>query len=689
MRKYLAVFSVCLAFVGFNLFSQDFVDAKVAQRQTALRYSLNAKNYIEDENYDTAISQVDLGLAYDDEISDLWYAKAFSLKKLSGNLNQVYECAKKAYELNDWKYFQSDDCLILYADVLSDTNRNELAYRLLEGRFSSDIEYIRAKACYNMGDIIKARSIISSATKVFPEDYRFPYLFFKSEYNNYFFNKEKLDSASVLIASNFISKIQLISQVYPDVIFYSSFFVRDMNFQNRLLKQYFSENDMKVDFLHVAMQYSMISQDDALSLFLGFLKKPVNSTVFEKTISCFTDETVKSQLIIALADFNGILSFDFTGDFTDDFSVNYVDGRPELVDADLNQDYVVDYRLTCDFGIPTTAEVLSSNSIVKYDSYPSVSSICIDDNTNFSLLADSFRWMPVSFVEKSLFEGFNFFFVYPTKEKIVQISKEKYPDLLAHSFSVLCYSFQDDNLYEKVFTIKNGYPLEILYKMNGNVFGKSLFTDGYLNVRYIDRDLDSVFEIAEYFEFDEKNPLSKSESVKYLYDDLFGTIPAQKGLFLSKIAIDYDSNEIYDCVETFFEDGSRVAWYEGFVETYVFEKHTLKDGTVNEKFELVNPDNSEKITLVSKNGIPVKLSDRFEDLDILFDDEHKIYFIAEIPSAEIAQAIFDHIKTFPDSIFHRSIWTYKDEDGEDDEQEFVIVRLGENYFAQKHVYLED
>ena len=75
--------------------------------------------------------------------------------------------------------------------------------------------------------------------------------------------------------------------------------------------------------------------------------------------------------------------------------------------------------------------------------------------------------------------------------------------------------------------------------------------------------------------------------------------------------------------------------------------------------------------------------------DILFDDEHKIYFIAEIPSAEIAQAIFDHIKTFPDSIFHRSIWTYKDEDGEDDEQEFVIVRLGENYFAQKYVYLED
>ena len=225
--------------------------------------------------------------------------------------------------------------------------------------------------------------------------------------------------------------------------------------------------------------------------------------------------------------------------------------------------------------------------------------------------------------------------------------------------------------------------------MNGNVFGKSLFTDGYLNVRYIDRDLDSVVEIAEYFEFDEKNPLSKSESVKYLYDDLFGTIPAQKGLFLSKIAIDYDSNEIYDCVETFFEDGSRVAWYEGFVETYVFEKHTLKDGTVNEKFELVNPDNSEKITLVSKNGIPVKLSDRFEDLDILFDDEHKIYFIAEIPSAEIAQAIFDHIKTFPDSIFHRSIWTYKDEDGDGDEQEFVIVRLGENYFAQKHVYLED
>ncbi|MCR5698130.1 MAG: hypothetical protein K6G52_00670 [Treponemataceae bacterium] len=689
MRKFLAVFSVCLAFVGFNLFSQDFVDAKVAQRQTALRYSLNAKNFIEEEDYSSAISQVDLGLAYDDEISDLWYAKAYSLRKTDGNLNQIYECAKKAYELNDWKYFQSDSCLVLYADVLADTNRNEMAFNLLEGRFSSDIEFIRAKTCYNTGDVVKARSIISSATKVFPDDTRFSNLFFKSEYNNYFFNGEQLDSASIQIASNFISKIQKISQDYPDVIFYASFFVQDPNFRNRLLRQFFAENSMKVDFLHVAMQNSMIAQDNALTLFLSFLEKPVNSKVFEKTVAQFTDADVKENLMVALADFSGTLTFDFTGDFTDDFCVSYVDGRPELISADLNQDYIVDYRLYCDFGVPTSVEVVSSNSLIKYDSYPAASTICIEENTLFSLIDGAYKWMPVSFVEKALFEGFNFYFAYPTQEKIVQVSREDYTKLLSNSSSVVCSGIQDGKTYEKVFTMKNGYPIEILYKMDGVIFGKSLFTDGNLSVRYIDRDLDSIFEIAEYFEFDEDNPLSKEETIKNLYEDLFGTIPAQKGLYPSKIAIDYDGNEIYDCVETFFADGSRVVWYEGYVETYVFEKHTLKDGTVNEKFELLNPANSEKITLISKNGVPVKLSDRFEDLDILFDEEHKIYFIDEIPADNIAEEISNHIKTFPDSIFHRSVWTYQDEEGYGDVLEFVIVRVGENYFAQKHVNMND
>ena len=116
--KFLFVLSL-LSTLSISIFSENISSAEIANRQTALRCAEVAKSFFMQEEYDLAFSQAELGLAYDDKISDLWYVKAMCAKNQSKKKSQVLEFAQKAFLYSDWTYFSEDLGIVLYAEVFA------------------------------------------------------------------------------------------------------------------------------------------------------------------------------------------------------------------------------------------------------------------------------------------------------------------------------------------------------------------------------------------------------------------------------------------------------------------------------------------------------------------------------------------------------------------------------------------
>ena len=162
--------------------------AGAANRKTAVRCLKLAENYLSSRDFENAMVQAELGLSYDDTVSDLWYIKAAAKSGLGAPRAEVLPLAVKALTEGEWVDYNRDGARILYADLLCDTGEGAQAVAVLDANpfiYSSDAEFIRTKAYYRMltpESIEKARGKVNAARKIYPADMRFPRLFFTYEY---------------------------------------------------------------------------------------------------------------------------------------------------------------------------------------------------------------------------------------------------------------------------------------------------------------------------------------------------------------------------------------------------------------------------------------------------------------------------------------------------------------------------
>src|SRR5574344_2815076 len=195
MKNKVFVFAVCTIFASFSTFALGPVktkapvadSAKLANRRTALRCLALAKEYAADKDWKAVPSQAALGLADDDTIADLWYVYAVADNALGETKAVVLPLVTKALTEGEWVDYNRDGARVLYADILCDTGRFSEVPGILDAKpviFSADAEYIRAKAYYRMKDeasVGTARTKVDTARKIYPDDTRFPLLFFKCE----------------------------------------------------------------------------------------------------------------------------------------------------------------------------------------------------------------------------------------------------------------------------------------------------------------------------------------------------------------------------------------------------------------------------------------------------------------------------------------------------------------------------
>ena len=155
-----------------------------SNQKSALRCLKLAKDSASIKNWNAAASQASLGLSYDDSISDLWYMMALCENNSGGAKADVIPLVKNALEKNNWVNYFRDDARLLYADLLCDTGLFGQVESILDQEpkvLSCDADFVRAKAYYRTNSpdsILKARKKIDTARKLYPQDTRFPYLFF-------------------------------------------------------------------------------------------------------------------------------------------------------------------------------------------------------------------------------------------------------------------------------------------------------------------------------------------------------------------------------------------------------------------------------------------------------------------------------------------------------------------------------
>jgi tetratricopeptide (TPR) repeat protein len=130
MKKFVKVVCLFLVCSNFCIFSVE--KSENANKKTAIRCMDLAESCIYSENFEDAIKNVNMGLQYDDSISDLYYLKASAFVKMDRTKNEILQEIKIAFDKNNWIGYNKDGARILYADLLCDTAEHEKSLEILD-----------------------------------------------------------------------------------------------------------------------------------------------------------------------------------------------------------------------------------------------------------------------------------------------------------------------------------------------------------------------------------------------------------------------------------------------------------------------------------------------------------------------------------------------------------------------------
>ena len=184
MKKFAVIVLLSSVFT-FTAVAQN--SAGAANKNTALRCLKLAENCLVADDWQNALSQAELGLSYDDSISDLYYIKAAASLNLGGTKADALRLLSSAFERSSWAGYTKNGARIFLADLLSDTGYYEESLSALDNDpfiYSADAEFIRIKNYYRMGtqeSLSQARQRLNSDRRVYPLDQRFPEIFFLFE----------------------------------------------------------------------------------------------------------------------------------------------------------------------------------------------------------------------------------------------------------------------------------------------------------------------------------------------------------------------------------------------------------------------------------------------------------------------------------------------------------------------------
>ncbi len=678
-RKILVVMTALAAFGLTNAFSagasQNVV--KEANHRTALRCLALAKDYASAKNWQAVISQTSLGISYDKSMSDLWYMMAVAQNNLGFSKNDIETAVKKSLDENKWVDYNRDSARVLYADILCDTLRYNQVFDVIDGTvgstggngsqsalpyvYSSDAEYIRAKAYYRLGDaasVTLARRKVESSRKMYPNDNRFPLLFFTYE------KPEALDTASAKTAGFFLAQISQYVDPSPDVNaeleVKASLFAQGKS-REQLLKSFAARGIRHPLYAVSALEAGLITQGESFEYIRSFADTELDYNVLERYLPLLTEEDVIETAAQYFSVYAGVLVADTNKDGLSDLYVKYSDGRPQSIFHDSNQDGVNEWTIVCDFGAPVAATVTEDRIDVKWGDFPSLKSVEIKNHAKevietFDLVEGELSWSPVRIdTENKVSSVLHTQFYWPRVkvDTALVLDGEKQHitlDRLVSASKGITIPSQERENASIHFYVLEGEIVLADYSQNGRRYAQAQFEKGLPYLRVVDVDGDGIFETTEYYAVDMNGDMEVHtlEDERTIMTNVFGLPSNGCEFYLRMVQVDSadDDDTLPDYTEEYTAHGGKICSWDtngdGNWNLRYVRSGRDKDGSFTEQSLFYAPDGS-LVTVTLKDGVPQSVAQGDSVRQIIEDDRYKFYWIGPKGSPELAKEVLSRI----------------------------------------------
>ena len=647
MKRILSAFLLCVSFFAFALDPIKSGDAlkdsaDLANRRTALRCLSNATNYASEKNYEAAMSQAQLGIAYDDSISDLWYVVAASSSAVGKTKAEILPVLEKSLRINNWVNYNRDNARLMAADILCETGNLARALDLLDSKpmlYSSDAEFVRVKIYYRIGDaesVSKARNKIDGARRIFPSDTRFPLVFFKFE------NPDALDATAKRLADGFIGQISQYQEASPDknaeLEVYAASFAEGEK-KVRMLKSFAARGLEHPLYAQEALKAGLIDQQHAFEYLCNFAEKEIDVQMFKNLLSKMEDEKVVEYISKYMESFGGSFSEDTDGDGNANLLVKYTRGRPQEIFYDRNQDGKLEWTVDCDFGVPVAGKLEEKNMYFEWAQFPFLSSLAFSSSDKktlagekFTFSGESLKWTPV-LIERddfiSIKTGKDFF--YPAlNNNISGISNSELLDA-ASGFEIDSLKMEGEKI---CFILLGGNVTQAMYYRDNVLYAQAQFEGNIPVLRVVDFDNDGVFETTEFYDLDEKGDMNvhSLSDEREIMQNLYGVPSSGAEFYLRMVQIDTDRDTVPDFTEEYLPGGGKITSWDTDSNGKWNVRHVVyaKDfeGQKEDSMFYLLPKNY-LVTISSLNGVPVKVSCGVEDYTVSLAQSGSLYWLSK------------------------------------------------------------
>lgn len=648
-RSFVLYAVYCLFMViGISAYAQaGSSSASVANRKTAVRYLQLAKKYALKKSWTDANKQAQVGLAYDESVADLWYIRAVSELSSGAPKSVVVSLVEKSLAGAQWVDYNRDNARILYADVLCSTCDFEKALSVLDTApfiYSSDAEYIRIKSYYNLKEpdsLDKARSHIDAARKVYPDDIRFAELFFTYE-----FRQQDRSVEVQKIADSFIKSVPNYKSVTDELLLYVAIFSKGED-SARLLQSFRAGNHKAPLYAEYAFKAGLIDAIAALDAFYEFADKEISLSVLESFVENMNDKDALSELVEYFNSYNGTVLVDTNKDMTPDLRITYKRGRPQTISYDSNQDDIIDWTCSCDFGEPLAIHLSKSDVDIEYGSWPSVKRIVYNNSgekpkETFDLVSESLSWVPFKIIRDSVLKnklGFDFF-VANVSEKQSYISMD---DIKKAASSYTIPSSERENARIQVMLL-DGVPQIAKYFSGDRLYAQALFEKGVPVMRLVDFDGDNLFETTEIYGYSEdssKKYLTKADEMQVITKPFATAEKSGSGYYVKMIQIDRNADTLPDFTEEYTEGLGKVTTWDieadgSWGARYIkYPQHSEKDVLIEDAC-FHQPFDKSIVTVRSENGVPVFVKNGERTLSVVKGKTSGFYWI-ERENSEVCE----------------------------------------------------
>ena len=686
MKKYVVILLLSFGIL-FNTAAQN--SASSANKNTALRCLKLAESCLVGNDWQNALNQAELGLSYDDSISDLYYIKAAASLNLGGTKADALRLLSSAFERAAWAGYTKNGARIFLADLLSDTGFYEESLSALDSEpfiYSADAEFIRIKNYYRMGteeSLSRARQRLNSVRRVYPSDQRFPEIFFMFE--SQFMSEAERDGLKYkvpeivsTIADSYITKLPDYSDRNQELELMAASFARGEE-KLRLIKAIDAKNKSLSTLLAIAaLRAGIYTDKEAFDMFFSASGSEVYLDLLETFIALLKDPAVVEEAAKTLAEFTGTLYIDDNMDLQYEFIVQYEKGRPQYIKYDGNNDGETELYSACDFGAPIFVYFNSSRIQFFYDIFPRISKVSYSDtNLVFNFLHNDFVFSPFDFVTDNVFArtGAEFFIPNISTETAIPLPQE----LIEKASSFELPVTERDNA-KIVYTLSGGNIVFAEFYEDDKRYAYSDFTKEGSIFRFVDYDNDGSFETVEQFsEIPFAQEGLRSDENDRIISSVFNFIDGHHDLYLRKIQIDRNENTFSEFSEEYLEYGGKITIWDNDdngLPDCQYIRYPHKEGeSLLEETLYYDSTGLQIISLTIADGVPVKMNVRGSEVMVYAGDASELYWIDQKGTADEEAAVLDYVtKGFEQGAI--DILDFN-------EERISVIKVGSSYYCRK------